>query len=190
MENFGIGWSNSNMIKLVILDVDGVMTDGKKYYDRDGNVVLKNFCDKDWTAIKRFRAIGIPVVFLTGDPFNATILKNRNLPYVVNRGDGFHRDKVNFIDDIIEEYQCELSDVVYLGDDLFDYGIMEVVGHPYSMADSPAILQNISVPLVCKGGENAIMHLFEDLEELEIIPRVPYDIVMDKIYELDLKEKF
>ena len=67
---------------------------------------------------------------------------------------------------------------------------MEVVGHPYSMADSPSILQNISIPLSCKGGENAIMYLFEDLEELEIIPRVPYDIVMDKIYELDLKEKF
>ena len=45
------------MIKLIILDVDGVMTDGKKYYDRDGKVVLKNFCDKDWTAIKRFRAL-------------------------------------------------------------------------------------------------------------------------------------
>ena len=45
------------MIKLVILDVDGVMTDGKKYYDRDGKVVIKNFCDKDWTAIKRFRAL-------------------------------------------------------------------------------------------------------------------------------------
>ena len=47
------------MIKLVILDVDGVMTDVKKYFDRDGNVVIKNFCDKDWTAIKRLRAIGI-----------------------------------------------------------------------------------------------------------------------------------
>jgi hypothetical protein len=46
------------------------------------------------------------------------------------------------------------------------------------------------VPLACKGGENAIMYLFEDLEELEIIPRVPYDVVMEKIYELDLKEKF
>ena len=89
------------MIKLVILDVDGVMTDGKKYYDRDGNVVMKNFCDKDWTAVKRFRAIGIPVVFLTGDPFNAKILSNRNLPYVVNRGEGFHRDKVNFLDEIL-----------------------------------------------------------------------------------------
>ena len=67
---------------------------------------------------------------------------------------------------------------------------MEVVGHPYSMADSPAMLQNISVPLVCKGGENAVMYLFEDLEELKIIPRISYDVVMDKIYELDLKQKF
>jgi len=178
------------MIKLVILDVDGVMTDGKKYYDRDGNVVMKNFCDKDWTAIKRFRAIDIPVIFVTGDPFNAKILSNRNLPFVVNRGQGFHRDKVNFLDDILEDYNCEAQDVAYLGDDLFDYGIMEVVGHSYSMADSPAMLQNISVPLSCKGGENAIMYLFEELEEMKLIPRVPYDVVMRKIYELDLKEKF
>ena len=44
--------------------------------------------------------------------------------------------------------------------------------------------------ITAKGGENAIMYLYEDLEELEIIPRVPYDVVMEKIYELDLKEKF
>ena len=113
------------MIKLIILDVDGVMTDGKKYYDRDGNVVIKNFCDKDWTAIKRFRAIGIPVVFLTGDAYNATILKNRNLPYVVNRGEGFHRDKVNFLDDILTEYECDAKETVYVGDDLFDMGVMK-----------------------------------------------------------------
>ena len=52
------------MIKLVILDVDGVLTDGKKYYNRDGDVVMKTFCDKDWTAIKRFKALGIKVLFL------------------------------------------------------------------------------------------------------------------------------
>ena len=178
------------MIKLIILDVDGVMTDGKKYYDRDGNVMMKNFCDKDWTAVKRFRAIGIPVVFLTAYAFNAKILSNRNIPYVVNRGAGFHRDKKNFLGEILEEYGCKSWDVVYLGDDLFDFGIMDIVGHPYSMADSPSMLQDISVPLSCKGGENAIMYLFEDLEKLELIPRVPYDVVMDKIYELDLKEKF
>ena len=111
------------MIKLVILDVDGVMTDGKKYYDRDGNVVIKNFCDKDWTAIKRLRAIGIDVVFITGDPYNEMILKNRNLPTVVNRGEGFHRDKINFLPEVLEKYKCSYKEAVYLGDDLFDYMI-------------------------------------------------------------------
>ena len=64
------------LIKLVILDVDGVLTTGKKYYNREGEVKLKSFCDKDWTAIKRFQAIGIPVIFITGDPYNKQILDN------------------------------------------------------------------------------------------------------------------
>ena len=66
------------MIKLLILDVDGVLTDGKKYYDSKGKVVMKTFCDKDWTAIKRFKALGVQVVFLTGDPFNTKIASQRN----------------------------------------------------------------------------------------------------------------
>ena len=70
------------MIKLIVLDVDGILTDGKKYYNRDGDVVMKTFCDKDWTAIKRFRAMDIPVVFLTGDPFNESIARNINI-YVI-----------------------------------------------------------------------------------------------------------
>ena len=93
------------MIKLLILDVDGVMTDGIKYYDREGTVKLKTFCDKDWTAIKRFRAIGINVVFLTGDPYNVSILENRNLHVIANRGSGFHSDKKNYLDNILEGIQ-------------------------------------------------------------------------------------
>ena len=178
------------MIKLIILDVDGVMTDGKKYYDRDGKVVLKNFCDKDWTAIKRFRALDIPVLFITGDPYNEMILSNRNLPTVVNRGEGFHRDKVNFLPDVLKEYDVSADEVAYLGDDLFDYRIMQEVGHPYCVDDSPRSLQEISYPLLCKGGENAVMYFFEELEDKELIPVVPSDVVMGKIYELDLKEKF
>ena len=81
------------MIKLLILDVDGVLTDGKKYYNRDGDVIMKTFCDKDWTAIKRFKALGIQVLFLSGDPFNDKIAKNRNIDIIINRKDGTHRDK-------------------------------------------------------------------------------------------------
>jgi hydroxymethylpyrimidine pyrophosphatase-like HAD family hydrolase len=63
---------------------------------------LKTFCDKDWTAIKRFRAIGINVVFITGDSYNEAILKNCNLPVIVNRGAGFHNDKINFLPQILD----------------------------------------------------------------------------------------
>jgi len=178
------------VIRLIILDVDGVMTDGTKYYDKDGNVVLKIFCDKDWTAIKRFRAIGVPVVFITGDPYNENILKNRNLPVVVNRGNGFHKDKVNYLSEILEEYDCLAKEVLYLGDDLFDVGIMRAVGHPYCLLDSPIIVRQTANTLYCKAGENVIMQLFDKLEMDGLIPIVDYDKVMNKIYDLDLKEKF
>ena len=178
------------MIKLIILDVDGVLTDGTKYYDHDGKVVLKLFCDKDWTAIKRFRAIGIPVVFITGDPYNEIILKNRNLPVVVNRGEGFHKDKVNYLTEVLDDYNCLAEEVLYLGDDLFDVNIMKSVGHPYCPLDSPIIVKQNANTLYCKAGENVIMQLFDKLEIDELIPVVPYDEVMTKIYELDLKEKF
>jgi 3-deoxy-D-manno-octulosonate 8-phosphate phosphatase (KDO 8-P phosphatase) len=178
------------MIKLVILDVDGVMTDGTKYYDRDGKVVLKLFCDKDWTAIKRFRAIGIPVVFITGDSYNESILKNRNLPVVVNRGEGFHKDKVNYLAEVLEDFNCFAEEVVYVGDDLFDIGIMKAVGHPYCLLDSPRIVRQTASILQCNAGENVIMQLFDKLEIDGLIKIVPYDEVISKIYELDLKEKF
>ena len=178
------------MIKLVLLDVDGVMTDGTKYYDREGNVVSKIFCDKDWTAIKRFRAIGVHVVFITGDPYNEKILKNRNLPVVVNRGSGFHNDKINYLPDILKEYNCTAKETAYLGDDLFDIGIMRGVGHPYCLLDSPRIVRQTARILQCNGGENAIMQFFDYLEIEGLIPIVTYTDVISRIYELDLKEKF
>ena len=112
------------MIKLLIIDVDGIMTTGMKYYNREGEVKLKTFCDKDWTSIKRFRAAGVHVVFLTGDGYNKKILENRNLHVIVNRGCGFHSDKANYLDEILEEYECTAEDTGFIGDDLFDIGIM------------------------------------------------------------------
>jgi 3-deoxy-D-manno-octulosonate 8-phosphate phosphatase (KDO 8-P phosphatase) len=181
---------NTSGIKLLILDVDGIMTDGKKYYNENGDVVLKIFCDKDWTAIKRFRSIGIPVVFITGDSYNENILKNRNLPVIVNRGTGYHNDKVNYLADILEDYDCFAEEVLYLGDDLFDIGIMKAVGHPYCLLDSPRIVKQTASILQCKAGENVIMQLFDKLEIDGLIPIVKYAEVIRKIYDLDLKEKF
>lgn len=178
------------MLKLLILDVDGVLTDGTKYYDKDGNVVLKIFCDKDWTAIKRFRAIGVNVVFLTGDSYNVSILRKRNLDVVVNRGNGFHTDKSNYLVDILKKYNCSPDETAYIGDDLFDIGIMNLVGYPCCVLNSPSIVKENAKTLDVCGGDNVVMNFFDMVEREGLIPKVKYDDVMSEIYELDVREKF
>lgn len=179
------------MIKLIILDVDGVMTDGRKYYDREGNVRMKTFCDKDWTAIKRFRALGIKVIFLTGDSFNVAIAENRNIDVYVNRDSGGkHTDKVEFLADICEEYEVKPNEIVYVGDDIFDIQIMKAVGFKYCPKDSPAEVRKIADVLKNLGGHNVVAELFDVLNLESRLEDYEFDEHLQKVYELDSQEKF
>ena len=190
------------LIKLVILDVDGVLTTGKKYYNREGVVKLKSFCDKDWTAIKRFQAIGIPVIFITGDPYNKQILDNRNLENYICRSGVFREefkkdevvevlDKAELLPEICEKYDCSVREIVYAGDDLLDIGIMRKIEWTFCPQDAPQMVKDIaSSTLKQNGGNNFVVALFESLEVLKLIPTYSFDEVIDKIYALDAKEKF
>jgi 3-deoxy-D-manno-octulosonate 8-phosphate phosphatase (KDO 8-P phosphatase) len=112
-------------IDLIILDIDGIMTDGKKTYDLAGNVISKTYCDKDFTAIKRMRAAGLKVCFLSGDNrINQLMAANRNIDFYYARG----VDKVSFVDSFEKKYNTTRERMLYLGDDLFDMNIMKEVG--------------------------------------------------------------
>lgn len=178
------------MIKLIILDVDGVMTDGRKYYDRDGTVRMKTFCDKDWTAIKRFRALGIKVIFLTGDNFNVTIAQNRNIDVIVNRTDKEHTDKVHYLNDICNEYRVTPDEIVYVGDDIFDIQIMKAVKYKYCPKDAPTEVCKIAEILKRNAGDNVVAELFDNLNYESRLPEYDFEEHLKKVYELDLKEKF
>lgn len=178
------------MIKLIILDVDGVLTDGRKYYNRHGEVKLKTFCDKDWTAIKRFRALGINVIFLTGDPFNVSIATNRNIDIIVNRQDGVHRDKSDYLPEICEEYGVNPEEIVFVGDDIFDLKLLKKVKYSYCPSDAPAELIKHCRVLNNKGGNNLIMELFDHLEFEDDLPKFNIEDHLTDVYDLDLKEKF
>ena len=182
-------WRNS-MIKLVVLDVDGVLTDGKKYYNRDGDVVMKTFCDKDWTAIKRLRAMDIDVVFLTGDPYNESIAKNRNIPCIVNRKNGKHTDKSHYIEDLAKQYKVKIDEIVYAGDDIFDIEIMKKLKHAYCPMNSEMTVQSHADPIDANSGENFVMHLLDQLQTDNLIPNPSFEEHLRKVYELDEKEKF
>ena len=181
----------SSVIKLLILDVDGVLTDGKKYYNRDGDVIMKTFCDKDWTAIKRFKALGIQVLFLSGDPFNDKIAKNRNIDIIINRKDGTHRDKGDYVEEICKNYKVTPDEIVFLGDDIFDIGIMKKVKYKYAPCDCPEEVQEIVDDILQEtSGNNCVMHLFDTLREKKLLPKYKLSSHIDDVYDLDIKEKF
>ena len=177
------------MIKLIVLDIDGVMTDGKKYYDKDGTVRFKTFCDKDWTAIKRFRALGLQVVFLTGDPFNVSIAENRKIDIYVNRQNGVHSDKSNYLTELCATYNVIPDEIAFAGDDIFDLKLMRLVGRAYCPTDSPEIVQDVAIRLT-KGGENFVMTMFDHMQKTNQLPAFDFLEHLERVYELDLQEKF
>ena len=67
---------------------------------------------------------------------------------------------------------------------------MDRVKYSYCPRNAPRSVRERSNLLSAEGGQNVVMHLFDTLELKGLIPCVPYDEVIDKIYELDLKEKF
>jgi len=173
-------------IGLLILDVDGVLTDGRKYYGLDGIPFAKTYCDKDFTAIKRVRGSGVPVCFLSGDErVNKAMAKNRNIDFYSARG----KDKADFLPEFIEKYNTTPDKMLYIGDDLFDLSIMSCVGHAFCPIDSPLVIKDFCGDknvLPVRGGENVITCLVDVLLSRGMIN----DCVMEDIEALDKNEKF
>ena len=172
-------------IDLIILDIDGIMTDGKKTYDLAGNVISKTYCDKDFTAIKRMRAAGLKVCFLSGDNrINQLMAANRNIDFYYARG----VDKVSFVDSFEKKYNTTRERMLYLGDDLFDMNIMKEVGFAFCPKDAPNIVKEICPGNIIDriGGQNVVAALVDEL----LYRRHIKDTTLEEIEKLDKLEIF
>jgi len=175
-----------NKVELVILDIDGVLTDGRKYYGLDGMPFSKTYCDKDFTAIKRMRGAGVNVCFLSGDTtVNQAMAKNRNIDFYAARG----RDKAEFVAEFCETYDTSPEHMVYIGDDLFDASMLKAVEYAFCPNDSCRDIKEIcgqSNIVPKNGGCNVIAELFDILLDRGLIG----DCTMKDIEALDKNEKF
>lgn len=150
------------MINLIILDVDGVMTDGTKIYDDYGRVTSKRFNDRDFTAIKRFKAAGVSVCFLSGDAnINKEIAKNRNIDFYHSRGPDGKLDKVKFLPFLLSKYKATKETTAYVGDDYFDLEIMKEVDNRFCPSDAILDVKWICYNLKVKGGDGVVADLYE-----------------------------
>lgn len=116
-------------IKLLLLDVDGVLTTGKKNYSTKGEVLSKSFCDLDFTAIKIFKYFGVKTVFISGDKTcNEKIAFYRNIDFIYTRNRNVMIDKVDYLQQIEKKYKVNRKEIIFLGDDIFDMKLGLKVG--------------------------------------------------------------
>ena len=92
-------------LKLLILDIDGILTDGTKVYDIEHKPIYKRFMCKDFTAIKRFSAAGIKVIMISGDNWNRTMAEKRNIDFYCTREKGDGLDKSLWLQEFKNTYK-------------------------------------------------------------------------------------
>lgn len=180
-------------VSLVVFDIDGIMHSGDKTYDRDGNCISKTFNDRDFTTLKRFRALDIPVAAITGDPWNEGFLKKRKIDYFISRNLNKHIGKEAFLPIILDQFKVPQEEIIYIGDDLFDISIMKVLGRENSFCPihSPNIVWNYcNEKFTASAGGDCISRLFDFLEDEGRIPKVSFEEVFPKMLALDHEEQF
>lgn len=151
------------MINLIILDIDGVMTDGRKFYTDKGDTLCKQYNDKDFTAIKRFIASGIDVCFLSGDIWNKTMADARNIKFYSGRTLNGNMSKLEILNIILNDYGVEKENVIYVGDDIFDIEVLKEVKEGFCPKDSPLDVKQVSTIIDRNGGEGVVAELFDIL---------------------------
>ncbi len=174
------------MLKIFLFDIDGVLTNGRKLYDKTGLCIGKEFCDKDFTVLKRLKARGIECIAVTGDPWNEQIMFNRNIKCINSRG----KNKEDFLPIICKDYGVNPDEVAYIGDDLFDVGLLKAVGIAYCPYEAVISCFLVANQLGSRGGDNALVELFDDLLAKGLIEDLSFDEEYKKILSLDEHEKF
>ena len=121
------------MIRSLILDVDGTLTDGGVYYDATGNE-LKKFAIKDGAGLVLARAAGIRPVICTGRDRAAVRRRAADLKIT----DVYQNvsDKAAFLRDFMQQNGCNAQQVAYCGDDLNDLAAMALCGFVACPADA------------------------------------------------------
>ena len=111
-------------IRLLVMAVDGVMTDGKITYTSDGQE-LKSFNIKDGLGIKRAQASGIETAIITGRKSPVVERRARELG-IAHLVQG-REDKLAALSDLVDQMNLSLDQVAYIGDDLPDLTAIESV---------------------------------------------------------------
>ena len=150
-------------IRLVGLDVDGVLTDGGLYIgDANGaHVELKRYDIQDGLGIRFLRDAGIRVCFVTGRVSESVRIRAHELEVEDVAQDALAR-KLPAFQRILDRHELRMEDAAFVGDDFPDMGIMRAVGLPVAVGNAvPEIKAVARVCLTRDGGRGAAREFVE-----------------------------
>ena len=146
-------------IKLLVMDVDGVLTDGKLYLDSQGSL-MKSFDVKDGLGVKLLMENNIKIVFLSGGSGGATEKRAETLK--IDYCQVGSKNKLIAMANLQKKFSLTKEDTAYVGDDLNDIPVKKLVNIFFAPRDaSKYVLKTCDVILKNSGGNGAIRELSE-----------------------------
>jgi len=146
-------------VKLVIMDVDGVLTDGRAIYFGDGGEGLA-FHVHDGTGIKYLHRSGIPTAIISGRDVPA--VRSRAQTLGIEEVAQGAKVKLEAYEPILERAGLQDEDVAYVGDDLPDIPVLRRAGLAVSVPNAAAeVKDHADLVLSTPGGEGAVRELAE-----------------------------
>ena len=146
-------------LQLLVLDVDGVLTDGGLWFDADGQLI-KRFDVRDGLGIRLLQQAGLQIAFLSGGRGGATEVRASQLG-IQHCLVGI-KDKPAALQKLQQQLGVTVSQTVFVGDDLNDLAVRPVVGLLLAPADACApVRRGADLVLSCCGGHGAVRELAE-----------------------------
>ena len=150
-----------NRIKLLVLDVDGVMTDGGMYFTESGDQ-FKKFNTKDGMAIIHLTKNDFPVAIISSG-FKGEAVKRRSEMLGIQHCTVNREPKMDRLRALCEEYGIGMENVAIVGDDVNDLEVMRNCGFSASPKDAVQSVRNtVDVILSSKGGEGCVREFIDN----------------------------
>jgi 3-deoxy-D-manno-octulosonate 8-phosphate phosphatase (KDO 8-P phosphatase) len=146
-------------VRLLCVDVDGVLTDAGMYYGPDGEV-LKKFNTRDGMGLARVREAGVAVAIISGE--DSAIVHARAAKLEIDDVFSGASNKLKVLQDLAARKKVAPDEVAYIGDDLNDLSAMECVGLACAVADAAEPVKAIAHYVTQRrGGDGAVREVCE-----------------------------
>ena len=151
--------SSHTMPKMLVMDCDGVLTDGGLGYT-DSGIHFKLFNVIDGYGIHRLNDIGVKSIVITGEKDNVIIDRATKLSIecVITESD----NKLCRLIEVCNKYNITLNDVAYIGDDLNDFQVIQNVGLSFAPCNAHNLIKKVAnIQLKSSGGKLAVREMIE-----------------------------